>query len=137
MYNTYLYHHGIKGQKWGVRRYQNPDGTLTAEGKVKKARMDATAQKKEDVKNRRTMSMNDLKNKVERLKMEKQLKDLTEDELYPGRRAAKQMLGQIGQKIITTAAAGAALYGIKAAASGKFDMKEFGSAMFNGGAKKK
>ena len=29
----YLKHHGIKGQKWGVRRYQNPDGTLTAEGK--------------------------------------------------------------------------------------------------------
>jgi len=28
-----LYHHGILGQKWGIRRYQNADGTLTAEGK--------------------------------------------------------------------------------------------------------
>ena len=28
-----LYHHGIIGQKWGIRRYQNKDGTLTAEGK--------------------------------------------------------------------------------------------------------
>lgn len=28
-----LYHHGVKGQKWGVRRYQNSDGSLTAEGK--------------------------------------------------------------------------------------------------------
>lgn len=28
-----LYHHGIKGQKWGVRRYQNPDGSYTGAGK--------------------------------------------------------------------------------------------------------
>lgn len=32
-YSTELYHHGIKGQKWGVRRFQNEDGSLTAEGK--------------------------------------------------------------------------------------------------------
>lgn len=29
----YLAHHGVKGQKWGVRKYQNPDGSLTEEGK--------------------------------------------------------------------------------------------------------
>ena len=29
-----LYHHGVIGQKWGVRRYQNEDGTLTEEGKA-------------------------------------------------------------------------------------------------------
>lgn len=30
--SDYLQHFGIKGQKWGVRRFENPDGTLTEEG---------------------------------------------------------------------------------------------------------
>lgn len=29
----YLMHYGVKGMHWGIRRYQNPDGTLTEEGK--------------------------------------------------------------------------------------------------------
>lgn len=33
--SRYLVHHGIKGQKWGVRRFQNEDGTLTEEGKIR------------------------------------------------------------------------------------------------------
>lgn len=32
-YPNELYHYGIKGQKWGIRRYQNSDGSLTAAGK--------------------------------------------------------------------------------------------------------
>lgn len=33
VYSNELYHHGIKGQKWGVRRFRNKDGTLTPEGR--------------------------------------------------------------------------------------------------------
>lgn len=34
----YLCHHGVKGQKWGIRRYQNADGSLTAEGRKRLAK---------------------------------------------------------------------------------------------------
>lgn len=36
-----LTHHGILGQKWGVRRYQNQDGSLTAAGKKRLEQKDA------------------------------------------------------------------------------------------------
>ena len=35
MTSTYLVHYGIKGQRWGIRRYQNEDGSLTAMGKMR------------------------------------------------------------------------------------------------------
>ena len=34
-YTNYLEHHGIKGQKWGIRRFQNKDGTRTVAGKAR------------------------------------------------------------------------------------------------------
>ena len=36
---TELYHYGIPGQKWGQRRYQNPDGSLTEEGRARYGRI--------------------------------------------------------------------------------------------------
>lgn len=38
MQDNYLAHYGILGQKWGIRRYQNPDGTLTEEGRKRYGR---------------------------------------------------------------------------------------------------
>lgn len=41
-----LYHWGIKGMKWGIRRYQNPDGSLTTAGKKRYANPDGSLNEK-------------------------------------------------------------------------------------------
>lgn len=60
-----LYHHGVRGMKWGIRRYQNKDGSLTAAGKKRYS---------DDVKN---MSTDELRKKVNRMNMENRYIDLT------------------------------------------------------------
>lgn len=48
-----LYHHGIRGMKWGIRRYQNKDGTLTDAGKKRlKKEQDAVRKQEQIMKNR-------------------------------------------------------------------------------------
>ena len=48
-YNDQLWHWGVKGMKWGVRRYQNADGSLTDAGKRRYARdVESNARKKKD-----------------------------------------------------------------------------------------
>lgn len=62
-----LYHYGIKGQKWGVRRYQNKDGSLTSAGKKRRSSSDEV----------RNMSTDELRQKVRRLNNEQRYIDLT------------------------------------------------------------
>lgn len=51
--NDYIEHHGIKGMHWGIRRFQNEDGSLTSAGKkryssseVREARKNLSKEKK-------------------------------------------------------------------------------------------
>lgn len=77
-----VYHHGIIGQKWGIRRYQNKDGSLTAAGKK---RADKLKQKYTELTGKR-MRRNPTKTKESKSKEEpkkevKSYTDLTNEEL--------------------------------------------------------
>lgn len=83
MEDNYLAHHGVKGQKWGVRRYQNEDGTLTPEGKRRYGKtfferaFGNKKPKKESVDDKiKKMSDQELQAAINRLSNEKRYKEL-------------------------------------------------------------
>lgn len=58
-YNS-IYHHGVKGMKWGVRRYQNEDGTLKEKGKKRTSQKSLFVAPEGQKKNRSSMVLNAL-----------------------------------------------------------------------------
>lgn len=97
MYRTELYHHGILGQKWGVRRYRNDDGTLTEAGK---ARYSSDGKKLDP----RQMTDAELQKANNRLQMEQNYRQLT------GRRSSAENFFNADTAIaIGVGATGAAL----------------------------
>ena len=87
--NNELYHYGILGMKWGIRRYQNKDGTLTAAGKKRLAEIEKNQEKNqekkklsysESIKNTAaSMSDEELNKVVNRLRLEQQFRELYSD----------------------------------------------------------
>lgn len=102
---TELYHHGIIGQKWGVRRYQNKDGTLTEAGKRRLNRVSKVSNAAVSAKNRydkvrkntttykaSTMSDVELKKAIDRMELEKKYKDLSRSDITKGQNFIENLL---------------------------------------------
>jgi len=133
-----LYHWGILGQKWGERRYQNPDGTYTEAGKArrrkdtskyeaKKKAIDETKNFTNTLKNVvskvqtknsnnldnldvSSMTDQDLQNYIRRYNLEKQYKDIiNQNTVNSGKQTALAILDTTGD-ILSVAGSAAALY---------------------------
>lgn len=110
-YNDFLAHHGIKGMRWGIRRYQNKDGSLTTAGKRRLAKIQSkraeieeeegrlgqsTSKKSQNPHGKKSvfeMSDDELKTKIERLGLERQYKSYM-SELYPSKKKAPLVDGR-------------------------------------------
>lgn len=100
-----LYHYGIKGMRWGVRRTDVQLGHIPkkSSGKsknviAKSKKISSKQQRKNEMKN---MSDAELRSRINRIQMEKQYMQLTEPQLSPGKKFVKDVLTNAAKQTVT------------------------------------
>ena len=131
-----LYHYGVLGMKWGVRRYQNKDGSLTTKGKKRYSSDASKSDKKEDTKPKKKsiseMSDEELSKAIKRLEIEKRYRDLTKEsrqsEISKGRAFANRVIEKIGENTLTNLGTQAANHVIGNAINSLFNVSSSDAA---------
>lgn len=118
-----IQHHGIPGMRWGIRRYQNKDGTLTAAGRKRAEKMkeeytaltgkklirkptkktnesDQKGKENVDRKSIKEMSDNEVQKRIDRLQKEKQLMSLQSETASKG----EKFVSTVGKQVLAPAA---------------------------------
>lgn len=103
----YIVHYGILGMKWGIRRYQNKDGSLTPAGKKRLEKLDKEREaltgnqsskdssSSSSTKKVSEMSDEELRDAVMRLQLEQRYKELKPKHVFAGKRFVKKIFKDV------------------------------------------
>lgn len=115
-----LYHYGIVGQKWGVRRYQNKDGTRTTAGKRREREDFKPTQSDDHTKSRESrnkgtssLSNEELKKLNERLRLEDDYKRLSSSKVKKSESWVQKAIQSGGEQALSEFSKGVFLGGAK------------------------